>query len=386
MPGCFLRLSRHGSFFYFRRRVPADLVGILRQQFIVKSLRTSDRKQAVARARIMAVQTDLLFSKARDMKYSFDPSFSSGLVIDITAPNGTKIRLDGSVEELESAAVTKLIDALDLAAPVEAKTLTGNANTDKRVVSPGAGQVVQEGIAEVDPASRGPRGYRAAYEMYMAEADHKPTTKRTYKSRLEFAESFFGEKLGERSVVSIDQPLVYEYAKFVKSKVPNPRTASLYLTTLAGMLNWFRQRYTSNFVAITTQSFLSKDQIKPAADERDPFELDEIKALFSNAKQYRVQCPHKYWVTVAVPFLGCRIEELAQLELPADLKHDAGSNIWYISLNEHPDRDGVVRKSLKKLSSWRVVPIHSALVEHGFVKFLKSQIGVKGQGLRTRIE
>ena len=55
------------------------------------------------------------------------------------------------------------------------------------------------------------------------------------------------------------------------------------------------------------------------------------------------------------------------------MKYDTASKIWYFSLNEYPDHDKVVRKSLKKMASWRVIPIHSALVAHGFVDFLKDQ-------------
>lgn len=76
-------------------------------------------------------------------------------------------------------------------------------------------------------------------------------------------------------------------------------------------------------------------------------------------------------MTIACLLTGCRLEELAQLHVPTDLKQHT-SGIWYLDLNERPDPDGVIRKSLKKLSSWRVVPIHPLLVELGFVEFLQA--------------
>lgn len=375
MPNQFLRLSRHGSCFYFRRRVPADLVGLIKRSAIVKSLHTSNRKTAVAHARIMAVETDVLFARLRGMAMTFDPGFASGLVVEFTKPNGTKIKLDGTVEELRSAAANGLFDKLDLSLP----------QSQKVGGEPSSGSVESQSISSVEttvrladslksvPVSEEPNGFSEAYEMFMAEADLKPATKRTYKSRLALAKTYYKDKLGDRSVVSIDQPSVYQYAHFVKRSVPNPRTAELYLTTFAGFLNWTRRRFQREFISITTEGFLSRNSERPAADERSSFSIDDIKALFINARQYRRSSPNKYWVTIAMPFLGCRIEELAQLDLAADLKYDAASKIWYLFLNENPDHDAVVRKSLKKLASRRVIPIHSALVDHGFVDFLKSQ-------------
>ena len=78
-------------------------------------------------------------------------------------------------------------------------------------------------------------------------------------------------------------------------------------------------------------------------------------------------------MTLATAFLGCRVEELAQLNLNTDLKHDTETDVWYLVFAETPDADGVLRKSLKKLSSWRNVPIHSALVRHGFIEYLTKQ-------------
>jgi hypothetical protein len=45
----------------------------------------------------------------------------------------------------------------------------------------------------------------------------------------------------------------------------------------------------------------------------------------------------------------------------------------YLVFDGRPDPDGVMRKSMKKASSWRRVPIHTTLIRHGFVDFLLSQ-------------
>ena len=323
----------------------------------------------------MAVQTDQLFAKLRDMKTRFDAGSFSGLVIDITKPDGTRVKFDGSVEELESAAVDKIFEALDLNSSNEKVAQVAQLVSSNEIAPAVSGEVAQRSSVIASHGSKPPAGFQEAYLEYMKDADLKPSTKRTYRSRLEFAETFFKDRLGDQCVVVIDQTWVWEYAKFVTLNVSNATTAEHYLHTLAGFLNWFRVRYTKQFVPISTQKLLSREQSRPAADERDAFSLEDVEMLFENARRYRKSSPHKYWATIAIPFLGCRIEELAQLDLTSDLRRDAATGLWYLSLNQDPDHDGVVRKSLKKLASWRVVPIHSALVKHGFVEYLRSQVG-----------
>ena len=299
VPNQFLRLSRHGSCFYFRRRVPSDLIAVIKRSAIVKSLHTTNRKTAVEHARIMAVETDVLFSRLRGMAMTFDPSFSSGLIVEFTNPNGTKIKLDGTVEELRSAAANGLFDKLDLSIPQAQKVGIEPASDigASQSISNIAKTIQLDSALESAPASEVPIGFSAAYEMFMAEPRLKPSTKRTYESRLELAEKYYRDKLGDRSVISIDQPSVYQYALYVQDNVPNPRTAELYFTTLGGMLNWFRRRFQSEYIKITTEGFLSRDNVKPAADERAPFSLEDIQALFTNARQYRRSSPNKYWVS-----------------------------------------------------------------------------------------
>jgi hypothetical protein len=67
MASNFLQRSRHGSVYYFRRRIPADLRarGLPRQIF--RWLHTSDRRAAIILARALALQSDHLFDQVRSM-------------------------------------------------------------------------------------------------------------------------------------------------------------------------------------------------------------------------------------------------------------------------------------------------------------------------------
>jgi hypothetical protein len=59
----FLTKSRHGTVYYFRRRVPKHAQAAIGGPFLVRSLETTERRVAVIRARSLAVQTDFIFQK-----------------------------------------------------------------------------------------------------------------------------------------------------------------------------------------------------------------------------------------------------------------------------------------------------------------------------------
>lgn len=65
--GNYLKQSRHGTVFYFRRRVPDDLRPLIGKPYLVKSLGTGERLQTIIRARFLASQTENYFVTLRDM-------------------------------------------------------------------------------------------------------------------------------------------------------------------------------------------------------------------------------------------------------------------------------------------------------------------------------
>jgi integrase len=72
--------------------------------------------------------------------------------------------------------------------------------------------------------------------------------------------------------------------------------------------------------------------------------------------------------------MGCRVEELSQVNIHTDLIYDDKADVWYFKFDEFLDEDGKQKKSMKKLASWRHAPIHSALIRYGFIDYLKNQI------------
>jgi hypothetical protein len=81
MAGQFLVKSRHGTIYYFRRRVPAAAQHVIGRRVLVQSLETSDRRMAIIRGRALAAKTDAIFQRITMTKKS---SRADDLRIDYT--------------------------------------------------------------------------------------------------------------------------------------------------------------------------------------------------------------------------------------------------------------------------------------------------------------
>jgi integrase len=339
----FLTKSRHNSVYYFRRRVPDDLIRHIGKPYLVKSLHTYEKRLAIILARNLATQTDNFFISIRNMSKD---SINDGLIADF--------KLEINLNELGKP--TKIV--------VEAEAHEKEAVDSAIATALGNSQPTLKNKSSTDPQ----RQLSAAVQEYYDKAQGlKPNTIANYKSKLKHACGFFGDST---DILKLEQIDIVKYADYVNKSITNNTTRGLYIQIFATFLNWHRIRH--GLSSFTTRTLIPK-RIEPASNDREAFSLDDMKVLFSNASKYRFIEPHKWWATVAVGFMGCRIEELAQVNIQTDLEYDEASKIWYFKFNEHLDEDGTQKKSMKKITSWRHVPIHSALVQFGFIDFLKEQ-------------
>lgn len=339
MASNYLKHSRHGSTFYFRRRVPDDIRLLLGKPYLVKTLGTGKRREAIILARAFATRTDSLFHHIRTMPDHKNNNLDVELIfkLDFNDLGGLKsVHIEADTPEEQEQANAMLNNTLQsLQAPSQRKEV---------------------GIRFSD-----------AVEEYLSHAQIKATTRQTYNGRLENAIAFFGADVDIRH---IEQGELSTYARQAAKTIADPTTATHTINTFATFLNWFRVGLGWGH-PLTTKTLLPKIDT-PDSDDRDEFKIEQLALVFKSAAQYRETEPHKYWVTLAVAMTGCRIEELAQVNLHADLKRTA-SGVWYLDLNGKADPDGTQRKSLKNKASWRHVPIHSQLERHGFVEYLLAQ-------------
>jgi integrase len=97
-----------------------------------------------------------------------------------------------------------------------------------------------------------------------------------------------------------------------------------------------------------------------SSEKRRGYTDDEAKTILGAAR--REQETHRRWVPWVCAYTGARIAEICQLRFE-DIKQIDG--IWCIAFAAEAG-------SLKNVNSERVVPVHSALQDEGFLKFVAS--------------
>ena len=97
-----------------------------------------------------------------------------------------------------------------------------------------------------------------------------------------------------------------------------------------------------------------------SSEKRRGYSDEEAKIILKSACAEKE--PHKRWVPWVCAYTGARISEICQLRAE-DVKEIDG--IWCIAFAAEAG-------SLKNVNSERVVPVHSALQDEGFLKFAAS--------------
>lgn len=152
-------------------------------------------------------------------------------------------------------------------------------------------------------------------------------------------------------------------------------TIRRYMSSLGGFCRWLKLR------AVLTENPVS-DMLpeKDTDNERLPFTDPQMKELLASPLfagsagdswqemaqpgTHQVR-DHRYWVPLVMAYSGARPGEIAQLQT-ADVREHHG--IWIMHITTLGDGD----KRTKTKGSMRVVPVHSELINLGFVRHCQS--------------
>jgi len=120
---------------------------------------------------------------------------------------------------------------------------------------------------------------------------------------------------------------------------------------------------------IITKNHLKGKTPKASKSPRRSWEPEELDKLFNSlaAKEWKEHQSWKHWLPILGLATGARIEELCGIE-SQDVKTDSSGN-WYLDIV-----DSKVRQ-LKNQTSIRKVPLHSQIINLGFLEFAESRKG-----------
>ncbi len=347
MAGDFIQRSRHGTVFYFRRRVPIDLRPQLGRLHLYASLRTELLAEAKCRARALAAATDRVFTELRHMQGdNKDKQVRTdyGIALDFDDLGQPRIKL------------TDLKPGEEASAEDLSKRLLGVAKPVKPAIDTPVTPTVVEAMAAV-----------------LADAGIKRSTAKEYRRAFVFFSEFVGS---ETRLGDIREERFSAFADHVRARPGwTARTQSFYITAAQRLFTYYASR--NSAVPKISASGLKPKRVAPAGHDREEFTLAELEVLFRNAAHYRHNEPAKWWVTVVPAFTGVRIEELAQAHIEGDFCFDEESRIYYLQIDEvirgTSEAARASTKSVKSKAGWRKVPIHPALIEAGLLDYLDGE-------------
>lgn len=124
------------------------------------------------------------------------------------------------------------------------------------------------------------------------------------------------------------------------------------------------------YITFNPAAKLSLKDDTRADEERDPYDLEDLKKWFYESPVYSKYSPEKllkypqhFWIPLIMLFTGCRTNEICQL-YKKDIVEVDGT--WCFSINQEED------KRTKTKGSRRTVPIHPTLIDIGFLDFVNS--------------
>lgn len=399
----FITKNRLGIFI-FQMRIPVH-VGY-KKRFYRKSLRTRDRKQALAVARRLKVMWDEIAERLFDDKESYNRAMKILDQYDVEATHDWQhveaflMKLDDWESHLLEQGINYRISSAKWhqhhrtpseAPPASPETPPDPHTDDQRL------EQMEKSLALLTqyhtPLNSKP--VSDLIDEYLNDLKKGWNIKnidnnlKDIKPKLSLFSDFVGninsDQLTKDHVVSY-RNLLKKYPRN-KNKMPTYRDLSVadiaqmdipddhqmsatsknnYANRVSGFLNWLS---TSNYSKPDLKEAIGSFTIPPKAphEERPEFTDEELTRLF-NSKQYvekgHDQASH-YWVPLLAIYTGARQGELCQLHR-SDVYKDDKTGIWVIYINQQLD------KKTKRVYHARHIPIHPQIIKMGFLDYLDS--------------
>jgi integrase len=155
------------------------------------------------------------------------------------------------------------------------------------------------------------------------------------------------------------------HAEMIKMGLPpiSQKTAKDTCNLVGEFLNYCEiEQYPITPALKTVLSSVKKPKSKDT-QHRIPYSAEQLKLLFESIDytQGKFKKPSEFWTPLIALFTGARLGEILQLHI-GDIREAEG--VWVFDLNDEGD------KQLKSESSTRIVPIHSQLIDLGFLEFV----------------
>lgn len=188
------------------------------------------------------------------------------------------------------------------------------------------------------------------------------------REKTEVLPSKWGDKKSKNFSMCETLDEIIQKNKELKIKTISVNTRNKYLSNIKSFFNWAdKNNYIPKNIAPEESIKPTKKQTKES--ERRPFTTSELETIFSSTF-YTVELTkniqnniEQVLIPIIALYSGLRLNEISSLYIE-DIKEKNG--IYYMDINYNLD------KTVKNDDSERLVPIHSMLIQMGFLRFIKT--------------
>ncbi|GAM78118.1 integrase [Vibrio ishigakensis] len=155
-------------------------------------------------------------------------------------------------------------------------------------------------------------------------------------------------------------------------KTMSHRTIFAYVSAASAFYEWANRHIDSQIGNPWRGVIKKRKSGQNQLHERNPFSIEQLRVLFSQEpfikgekglrRRNRKRLCYQYWLPLIALHTGLRANEIAQL-YRSDIKSRDGI-VYFDLTSSRPDQ------SLKNSGAVRIVPVHSKLLELGFVEYL----------------
>lgn len=310
------------SIFYFRARIPTNLVATIGRKEICLSLKTRDKRVALLRCGRYLEAFHQTMSKL-----TFD------LSLFIKQTDGKEIRADfDPTNPVEIELFKKMSGLHTNASPSSIPPLTELQN-----------QYLQH----------------LKTERKFAAID---SCKRTFELWEQRLGTIAPDQLTQGKLSTFKRELETVIARG-KTVALSPKTIGSHVKNMVAFSYWASTNY-DGFKALTSRGVAPKRRVR-AHEERQRFSNDQIASLFG--ERFDSLKPEQQWLMRLGALTGARIKELCQISLREDVRV-TDNGVHFLSINDDDEE-----KALKTISGKRVVPLHPKLLELGVLQFFENQ-------------
>lgn len=400
-------VTKRGNRYYFRRRVPVELVALYGKPEHQQALRTSKRAEADKLARLAAVELDRIFDKLRAELNANDDTGNAVEAYDAVTGTWYTPRNEASTQEQTDAAeLDMLASAAAFQEPLDAQIVNHDLQVarDARLA-----KRRQQRVDEIKEAIRGVLDGSDAHVLHALVAPSRLPAKATptpietkpvdrsldtlvrmwekardpsSRSAATFHRTVtrFNEMVGRVAVPRITKTHVVQFKDAMEA-------AEVGVTAINASLDHMRTlcSYAMGQAWIDTNPATGvKLEVKrrSAKGLRPPFDVATLNRIFNNRVYTENYRPPQsvgeagYWLPLLGLYTGARLEELCQLR-PEDVHEDTyrdatGKEVscWVLRITDSEHGQGI-----KNEYSRRRIPIHAELLKRGFVKYVQRHKG-----------